>query len=290
MEYWLQVLINGLLLGGVYALGAVGFSLIWGVMDVINIAHGAFIMLGAFVAWALFTGVGLDPFLAIPVIVVLFFGAGYLIQVGLLNKIVEKSIIVTLLITLGLEYILINAAIELWGANFRSVDTAYSSETFVAGFIVVPYVQVATLVIALVAAAVLAYFLKWTNTGQAIRATAQNFGAARLQGINVYQIFAITFGISMALAGVAGVMLSMTQPFSPLIAPALTLKAFVVAILGGLGSVWGAVIGGLTLAIIETLGGELIGVEFQTAIAFVLFVIVLVVRYGSRLGAGEDAA
>jgi branched-chain amino acid transport system permease protein len=290
LEYWLQVLINGLLLGGVYALGAIGFSLIWGVMDIINIAHGAFIMLGAFVTWVLFTGLGLDPFLVIPVIIVLFFGAGYLIQLALLNRIVEKSIIVTLLITLGIEYILINAAIEIWGADFRSVDTAYSSEAFVAGFIVVPYVKLVTLVIALVAAAVLAYFLKRTNTGQAIRATAQNFGAARLQGINVYRIFAITFGISMALAGIAGVMLSMNQPFSPLIAPALTLKAFVVAILGGLGSVWGAVIGGIALAIIETLGGELIGVEFQTAIAFVLFVVVLVVRHGSRVATGESSA
>ena len=289
MDYWLQVLINGILLGGVYALGAVGFSLIWGVMDIINIAHGAFIMLGAYTTWVLVNQAGIDPFLAVPIILVLFFVAGYLIQLGLLNRIVEKSIIITLLITLGIEYILINGAIVGWGADFRSVNTGYSDKAFVAGFIVVPYIKLATLVIAIVAVAAVAYFLKRTNTGQAIRATAENFKAARLQGIKVYRVFATTFGISMALAGTAGVMLSMTQPFSPLVAPSLTLKAFVVAILGGLGSVWGALIGGLALAIIETVGGELVGVQFQTAIAFVLFVIVLVVRHGSKVTTGEEA-
>ena len=284
MDTILQAVINGLLLGGIYAVVALGFSLVWGVMNVINVSHGAFVMLGAFATYWLFVLFGLDPFVGAPLAMVALFVVGYAIQKYVINLVVRAPIYMTLILTFGLDLLIVNLGLIAWSADFRSVNTAYAGQGLVLGPLVIPYARAGTLLVALLASAALFAFMDRTRTGNAIRATRMDIEAAEGVGVRIDRIYALTFAIGAALAGLAGGLISATLPITPIMGLTYTGKAFVVTALGGLGNMGGALIGGIVLGLAETLGATLFGPGYQDAIGYVLLVLILVVRPAGLLG------
>ncbi|MCX8027075.1 MAG: branched-chain amino acid ABC transporter permease [Thermodesulfovibrionales bacterium] len=280
----LQVIINGLLLGGFYALIGIGFSLVWGVTNIINLAHGAIALLGAYLTYYLFVSIQLDPFLSIPLSFVSIFLFGYMLQRFVMNLVVKAQIFILLILTFGLEIFLVNFMTTFFSADFRSVTPSYAGESLVIGEIVIPYIRLAVFFVCVIFAIAMGLFLDKTWTGKAIKATSLDIEAAMMSGINPAKIYAITFGLGSAIAGVSGTLLTLTQAFSPSIAGGLTLRAFIVSILGGLGRIEGALLGGLILGVVETLSSYLIGESYKNAIAFGLMVLVLVLKPSGLMG------
>lgn len=305
MDQFFQALINGILLGGFYAAMVLGFSIIWGVMGVINLAHGEFIMLGAFMAWFLskppqfimdnlrFEGLdpllsflsglgyqGLDPFLTLIIIMPILFALGFLIQKYLINRVVEKPHLVSLLVTFGLSITLANIAKLIFSASPRSVDVAYTG-ALPLGDLTVSNIKAVVFGGALIILVGLFLFLHHTRLGKSIRAAAQNKNAARMVGIEIDRVYAITFALCIAVTGAAGVMISPTQAIFPFMGPPLTLRAFTITALGGLGSIPGALVGGLVLGIIETMIATFvpgIGTNLAIVASFSILVIILITR------------
>ncbi len=273
-----QSLINGILLGGVYACVGIGFSLVWGVTNVINLAHGVMIMLGAYVTFWAYRGLGLDPFLSLPLAMGAMGLLGYLIQRHLVNLVVKSGVFMTLVLTFGLQLVLIDAALFLFSGDYRAVTPTYGGAGLDWGGVVIPYVRLAIFVVSLLLTLGLHLFMMRTRTGHAIRATALNKDAAQLVGVDIGRIYAVTYAIGAALAGAAGSLLSTLYTITPVMGQPLLGKAFVIACLGGLGTMWGSLIGGLILGLAETAGAATIGPAYQQAISFGLLVVILVVR------------
>ncbi len=279
-----QVLVNGLLLGGLYGMMALGMSLIWGVMNIVNIAHGALIMLGAYLTFWTFTLWGWDPFLSLPATIVALFVYGYLIQRFLLNLIVRAQLFLTLLITFGLEVVMVNLARILWSSDLRQVTPTYAATNFEVGGITIPYVRLWVFITTVVLSVLFLLLLERTKLGRAIRATSEELRAARLTGIPVAHIYAVTFGLGAALAGAAGGLWGMLFPITPIMGGGLTLKSFVVAVLGGLGTMMGAIIGGLVLGVAESVTSTYLGPTYPNAVSFGLLVLILIFRPTGLLG------
>jgi branched-chain amino acid transport system permease protein len=288
-----QDLVNGILAGGILAVVALGFSLVWGIMNIINLAHGAFIMLGAYAAYQLFTVFHVDPFLSLPVSFVLLFALGYLIQRFIMNWVARAPVLTTFLLTFGLSLLIVNIALNVWTGDTRGVTTAYSGANFNLGDVTVPWAKLFTLLAALAITGVMQLWLTRSKTGRAIRATSMDIGAAQLSGVRVTEIYAIVFGLGAGLAGVAGTLISLSYALNPSMGDLFLVKAFVVCVLGGLGSVPGALVGGLVYGIVEafatqidvTVGGQHIsGSGLQDAIALVVLLIVLIVRPTGIMG------
>ena len=284
----LQLGINGILLGGIYALMAFGMSLVWGVLNVVNIAHGAFIVLGGYVTYWLFTLFGIDPFLSIPISMILMFGLGYIIQKFIINPIVRAEIFFTLLVTFGIDLILINVAQVFWKTDYRTVDPSYIASSIELGDLFIPISRLAAFIIAVSITLVLLWLLRVTKLGRAIRAVSQDLDAARLSGVNLARTYAVTYGIAAALAGAAGSLLILVTAIYPSVGGPLTLKSFVIAVLGGLGNAWGSLIGGLTLGIAEEFGANYLGETFRNVISFGVLVIILLFRPKGILGKKEQ--
>lgn len=280
----LQILANGLLLGGLYALMALGLALVWGVLNIVNLAHGALIMLGAYVSYFLFVGFGLDPFAALPLTMIAMFIIGYLLQRFLLNLIVRAPMFNTLLITFGLDVVITYLAQLLFSADFRTINPSYAGAHFTLGVVTIPLVRLLAFGLALVLTGLLALFLGRTRVGRAIRATSQNLDAARLYGVSTRSIYALTFALGAALAGAAGGLYGMVSQITPYIGAELTAKSFVIALIGGLDNPLGVIVGGLVLGLAEALGTLYIGPTFSNVISFGLLVLVLIVRPTGILG------
>ena len=274
----LQSLVNGLLLGGVYGCIGIGFSLVWGVTNVINLTHGALIMLGAYVTFWTFQTFGVDPFLTVPVAMAALGGLGWVIQRYILNFVVRSGVFMTLILTFGLQLVLVDAALFAFTADYRSVTPAYGGTGFALGPVVIPYVRLGIFGVSLALTWGLDRFMTRTWTGNAIRATALNRDAALLVGVNIGRIYATTFAIGAALAGAAGALLSTLYTITPVMGQPLLGKAFAIACLGGLGTMWGSLLGGVVLGLAETAGAALIGPAYQQAISFGLLVLILAVR------------
>ncbi len=272
----LQILLNGLFLGAIYVNIAVGFSLAWGVMDVINVAHGTMIVVGAFVTFACFKILGLDPFFSLPVSMAVLFVIGYGSQKYLLNFVVKVGVFLSLILTFGLDLVFMNVLLLIFTGDYRSITPSYSGSSFQIGTLVIPYVRLAILAICIMLTSLLQLFLSKTRTGNAIRATAQNRQAALIVGVDVARVYSITLGISAALAGACGSLISTIQSFTPFEGGFFIMKAFIICVLGGLGNVWGAIIGGLLLGIVETTGATLFGTGFQEAISAIIMILVLI--------------
>ncbi len=280
----LQVLVNGLLLGGLYGMMALGMSLIWGVMNIVNVAHGALIMLGAYLTYWTFTLFGWDPFLALPATIAGLFVYGYVLQRFVLNLIVRAQLFLTLLITFGVEVVMVNLARILWSSDLRQVTPRYAGTNFSVGGLIVPYVRLWVFLATVGLSVVFLLIMERTRLGRAIRATSEELRAARLTGIPVAHIYAVTFGLGAALAGAAGGLWGMLFPVTPTMGSALTLKSFVVAVLGGLGTMMGAIVGGLVLGLAESFSATYIGPTYPNAISFGLLVLILIVRPSGILG------
>jgi branched-chain amino acid transport system permease protein len=274
------------MVGGVYAAVGIGFALVWGIMNVINLAHGALIMLGAYVTFWSFKVAGIDPFVSIPISMAVLFILGWLIQRFLINQVIRAPILITFLMTFGLELIIVDLSLNFFSADNRSVQTFYSGAHWdlAGGQIVLPQVHLYTLLVALALTAVMQLFLSRTRVGNAIRATSMDLDAARLVGIRIRRIYALTFGIGAAAAGAAGSLISLNYAISPGAGEFYTPIAFVVCVLGGLGSINGALVGGLVFGVVQSLSQAFIGPAYQNAIAFGLLIVVLMLRPSGILG------
>jgi branched-chain amino acid transport system permease protein len=274
----LQNAVNGLLLGATYAAVAVGFSLVWGILNVVNLAHGALVMLGAYVIYWLFTTYHVDPLVALPIAGLALSIFGYLLQRLVINQVVRASFLITFLLTFGIELLITNLAQAAWTADIRSVTTAYSGSSLAAGPVTVPVVRLVALGVAVAMAAVLQLVMTRTRLGSAIRATASDLEAARLMGIPTAHVFALTFAIAAATAGVAGGLISLSFPIFPAMGAGYTLVAFVVCVLGGLGSVPGALAGGAALGLLQTYAAAWLGPNYDNIVAFSALILILVLR------------
>lgn len=286
MAYFVQLLVIGLLAGGIYVAVGVGFSLVWGVLNIVNLAHGALVIVGGYLTFELFDAFHLDPFLTLPINAVALFAFGYVVQRGVINRVIRAPLLFTFLLTFGLNLIAINVLLLLFKSDFRSVTPSYSGQGLELGSIVIPYVRLGALGVALVLAAVLAFVLNRTRTGSAIQAVAADRDAAQLVGIDLRHLYGITFGLAAACAGVAGGLIAMIQAITPTAGEPYTLQAFVVVILGGLGRVSATVVGGLVFGLIEAFGQSIpgSGSVFANAIAFGVMVLVLITRPQGLLG------
>jgi branched-chain amino acid transport system permease protein len=284
MTQFLQATVNGLLQGGLLALVAVGFSLVWGVMNIVNLAHGAFVLIGAYVAWKLNQAVGLDALLGMLVAAVSLFLAGYLVQRLLINLVVNAPIWMTLLLTFGLDLLLVNGLVLLFTGDFRSIPTSYGGDGLSLGDVRVPYGRLIGFGIAVGMTLALVFFMNRTRLGLAIKATGMDRGAARLMGVKVRHVYPVTFGLAAGMAGAAGAISGTIDTFSPENAGGFTLQSFVIAVLGGLGNMWGALAGGVLLGVVQAWGGQYLAGTLVNAIAFGVLVIVLVVRPAGLLG------
>ncbi|HEX9469198.1 MAG TPA: branched-chain amino acid ABC transporter permease [Bradyrhizobium sp.] len=279
-----QVLINALVLGCLYACIAIGFSLVWGVLNVINLIHGSFIVLGSYLAWGLYQSLKIPPWYVLIVAAPLFFILGYLLQRLLLNRVITAPVLVTLTLTFGLDLILNNAMIYFFKADYRKLTLSPPIGSVSLFDVVVPVDRLIATASALALTLVLYLVLRRLRVGRAIVAVRLDRDAAVLMGVDVKSIYAIAFGLGAALAGCAGVLMALIFPISPLTSSTFLGKAFVVCVLGGLGSVSGALAGGLLLALVEGVGSATIGPAHATTLSFALLIVFLIVRPQGLLG------
>ena len=278
MEVFLQTLVSGILKGGLYGLIGMGMSLIMGVMGIINLAHGALMMVGMYVTFACFTYAGIDPYLTIFISMPSLFLLGMLIQKYTLNPLMEADSILPenqVLMTVGIAMVLTEVARFIFSSDYKSVRTSYSGATFFIGNISFSVALVAAFFIALAFTLCMFWFLLKTDLGRSIRATAQDKDAARLMGVNSKRITILTFGLGSALVAAAGTILMPVYYLFPDIGGPFTRKAFVITILGGLGSTVGAIFGGLTLGLAEAFGATYIGMAYDDMIGLLIFILVL---------------
>jgi branched-chain amino acid transport system permease protein len=284
MQLLLQTLADGLVLGGIYALSAAGFSLIFGVLHVINLSHGMIVLIGAYLAMIISTTFHIDPLATTPIVMAALFVFGYAYQRWLIQYAVERSELGSMLLTFGVALMLQNVLIWVFSPDTRSITPTYAfSSVHIAGITFEP-VRLAALATSLVLLGLLSLILNRSSLGRIIRATAQQTLAARLCGVNVRHVFALTFAVSAAFAGASGIVIGIVLPFSPMDEATWTLNAFIVVTLGGVGSPAGAIIGGLLLGLISTLTSQYAGPAFPNAAMFLILVIMLLVRPQGLLG------
>jgi branched-chain amino acid transport system permease protein len=274
----LQLVVQGILLGGIYGLIAVGLSLIFGVMGVINFAHGQMIVMGMYVSYWIFVLLGLDPYLSLVIVAAVIFVLGYAIQSTLVNRILDYPEAMQVLPLVSLGLILENTALLFWGPDPRSPQTALSLNTFWIGSVMVDVSRLIAFVVAIVITILIFLFLKKTTSGKRIRAAADNRTGAILVGIKVTRICNISFAIGAATTGAAGALLLPLMPISPHIGHDFTLTAFVVVILGGMGNLLGALVGGLILGMAESLATLFLPATLKQVVSFSFLIIIMLFR------------
>jgi branched-chain amino acid transport system permease protein len=277
-----QIVLNGLMLGAIYACIAVGFSLVWGVLNIINMLHGGFIILGGYLTFFSWLHFGIHPFVSLFPVATLLFGLGYVLQRALINQVISKPVLTTLTLTFGLEMILYNTMNLLFTATPRRV--ALDMGVLNLGDMLLPYDRLASMVLALLLTGLLFLTMRKSKIGRAIVAVRMDKDAASLMGINVPQIYAITFGIGAFMAGACGAIVAVIFPISTSLTGVFLGKAFVICVIGGLGTVPGALVGGLALGLIESITGFWFGPQNAILIGFVLMLVLLVVRPTGLLG------
>jgi branched-chain amino acid transport system permease protein len=283
-----QTVVSGLLLGGVYALVAVGLTLIFGVMRILNFAHGDFLMLGMYFAFFLSVMFGLDPYVSAILALPLFFGLGWLIQSFLIRPVLSAPENIQILLTVGLSLFLQNFALFLFSPDFQSLRLSYGGDTLSIFGISISYVRFIASMVAVSASIALYFFLGRTDTGKALRACAEDRLGAMAVGIHVDRMYNIAFGLGIACVALAGILMTPFFYISPQVGLPFTLTAFVVAVLGGLGSLPGALIGGLIIGLIESLGEiVLLAPSMKQVATFSVFLLILLLRpqglFGGRL-------
>lgn len=281
LQLYLQVLVYGVYVGALYGLAAVGLALVFGVMHILQIAHGSIVMLGAFAAFWFFDLYQIDPLLSVPLVAVLFFFVGILLFKVLFSPMtklrVEAKIKNSMLVAFGLILVLDNLTTMAWTGNMRTVSPSYQGLSFKLGFVQIPYVALISLTLAALLIVGLHFFLRKTVLGKSIRATAQHAEAASFTGINVGSTYSLAIGISTALGATAGVLVLLSSGVDPTIGMDWTLKSMLVAVLAGTGNVGGVFVCGLFFGVLEAIGSMFMG-PFKDTIGLVLFVVVLIWR------------
>jgi branched-chain amino acid transport system permease protein len=268
----------GIMLGGLYALVALGLSIVFGVMRLINVAHGDLVLLASYLAFSIMTYLGLDPILSLVIGIPGLFFIGFFIQKYLLNRAFTISMEAPLIIAFGISIVLQNVFQILWTPLSRGLTTSYTLKSFVMGDLYLPLVYLLDFFVGIIVMIFLHQFLHRTYLGKAITAASQDRGAAQLMGINTKQVYAFAFAIAMAFAAIAGVFLGLTFPFTPQSGVSFLIIAFGVVVLGGLGSITGTFIGGLVMGLAQTLGGHFLGTSAQMLIAYLIVIILLATR------------
>jgi len=273
-----QLTINGLLLGSIYALNAMGLTLIFGVMEIINFAHGEFLMLAMYAAFFVNIWMGIDPYLSVLLVAPTFFIVGVAFQRLLIQPLMNAQEIAQIFATVGLAMVLQNGALFLLSADYQIVRTDYSLESFDVFGVYLSYTRVFAAAAVILVVACLHLFMKETYLGRAIRATAQDRQAAWLMGVNVKRVYLVTTGLGLACVGISGSVLSPVFAVFPTVGNQFGLIAFVVVVLGGMGNLAGAFFGGLIIGLVEAYSGFFLDPALKTVVYFVVFVLILLVR------------
>lgn len=277
-----QILVNGIVLGALYACIAVGFSLVWGVLNVINMMHGSFIILGGYLTFFAWFHLQIDPVLALPMVAAILYLLGFALQYLFINKVVTAPVLTTLTLTFGLDMILYNLMTVYFTATPRRVTMDLGSVEVLGA--VMPKDRLLGMALAFVLTGILYLVMRGSRIGRAIVAVRMDRQAAALMGIQVNRIYAITFGIGALMAGAAGAVFAMVFPVTTNLTGVFLGKAFVICVIGGLGSVPGALVGGIALGIIESFAGYLIGPQHAITLGFVIMLVLLVVRPTGLVG------
>jgi branched-chain amino acid transport system permease protein len=279
MEIFVQSLVSGLLIGGLYAIIGIGMTLIMGVLKIINLAHGQILMVAMYITWVLWKFLGLDPYLSIFITIPVVFVFAEGLSKFLLHPLIEKDSILPenqVLMTVGIGMVLVELARVIFSSDYRSIQTSYTEKTLYVSGISLSFPLVIAFVIALILTIGLFYLLSKTDLGRSIRATAQDKFSATLMGISSAKITILTYGLGSALDAAAGSLLLPVYYLYPDVGPLFTVKAFVITILGGLGSTVGAIAGGIVLGVAETFGATYISSGYRDATGLIIFLIVLV--------------
>ena len=284
LDFYLNVIVAGVLTGSVYGLMALGLSLIFGVMHVVNFAHGEMMVGGMYVAFVLHTVFGVDVIAVLPVVAAVLFAFGYMLQRGLINRFVAAPQHQQFLLLVAIAMILTNAQLMIFGPDARSTQVAYAFDSFEVGPLLLDKVRVYASMIALALIALLYGFLHYTRTGKSLRACADNHLGALVVGLDVNRLYAITFGIGAACVGAAGTLMLLLVDVHPHLAVDYTLLAFVIVIVGGLGSMGGALLGGILIGLSEAMAGVLISPSMKSMFSFGLLIVVLLLRPQGLLG------
>lgn len=278
LEVLLQTIISGLLLGGVYALIAGGLSLIYGVMVIINFAHGEFLMLGLYLSYWGYKIAGIDPYLSLPMVALSLFLFGVFVYRVVIKPALNAIMINQIMITLGLSTLLVGIAMLLWGAQPRNVMLPYSHEGFRFAGLIVNYPRFIALITSIFLTALLYFFLNRTKTGTAIRAVSQSRLAAQFMGIDVDKIYMLTLGIGAALTGIAGSLIINSYPITPTIGWNFSMSAFIIVVLGTMGNYLGAFIASMIIGVAESVGGLIFGNDVRQVISMGVFILVLLIK------------
>lgn len=285
----LQITVSGLLLGGIYSLISVGLTIIFGVVQVVNFAHGELLMLAMYTAYWAFMIYRIDPYASVFIVAPIMFLIGMGIQKVIINPLLKARSEAQIFATVGLSTALQNLTLFLWKADFRSVQTSYQTAVLRWGSLTISYPRLVAFLVAVMATVCLFFFLKMTYPGKALRAIAQNRDAALLMGIDVNKMYVVAFGLGAAAVGVAGALLTPIYYVFPGVGSYFSLTAFIVVVLGGLGDMMGAFWGGLLIGLVEALSGFVIGAALKEAVYFVLFIIVLLFKPEGLFGLGTRA-
>ena len=284
LDLVLNVAVSGILTGLVYGLMALGLSVIFGVVRVVNFAHGEMMTVAMYAATLLFAALKLDPFLAALPVAAAFFAFGYWLQKALINPFVTRPMHSQFILLLAIAIILVNGLLMIFGPDARNVQVDYQLESFEIGGILVDKARLYAAASALVTATALFAFFRFSLTGKAIRACADNYLGAKVVGLNVKHLYALTFGLGSACVAIAGCALSVLLEVTPQLGPAMTLLAFVIVIIGGMGSMAGALLGGVLIGMSEALAGLFIAPSAKSMFSFGLLILVLLFRPQGLLG------
>ena len=282
-----QSLLDGVLMGGVYALAALGLSLIFGVLKITNFAHGAMMTVGMYIVYALASNLGVNPYVALPLAIVVMFALGFLIQRFPIYHIEHAPAHNQLLLTLGLAYIFENVLLVIFTPNYRSLSVAGFEKALKVGELTFAPAKLIAFGVVIVVTAGVYFLLYRTHVGGTIRASAQSDLGARLMGINVRNVRAVAFGIGAVCTGIAGGLLTPIMSIYPTLGESFQLKCFVIAVLGGMGNLWGALVSGLIIGVIESLSGYYLGGSWSEMLIYGVFVLILFIRPTGLFGRGN---
>ncbi len=280
----LQLIVNGVLLGGIYALISIGLTLIFGVVRVINFAHGEFLMLSMYITYFSYELLGLNPYVSLLIGVPLMFLVGMAIDQLIIRPLRDAPAYMQIFATVGLSIVLLNLALLLFSGDYQSINMPFAKRTVQWGGISLTYAKLIIFCAAILVSACLHLILKFTDTGRQIRAIAQDRMAARLMGINLNRIYMLTFGLGTALVGIAGGLILPVYYVFPSVGAYFVLTAFVVVVLGGLGNMTGALLGGFIIGITDSLSGYYIDPSLKEVVYFIIFLIVLLIRPSGLMG------
>ncbi len=281
----LQAVVNGLLIGGIYALVSIGVTLIFGVVKVVNFAQGEFVMIGMYISFFLATRFGIDPLVSLVVSMPVLFVIGVLLQQFLIRRVLPLGDMPQIFLTFALSLVLMNVALLLFTADYRTVQTPYTEAAIHLGGLYVAVAKLIAFVVAMVLSTALWVFLHATDIGKAMRAAAQNRDVAMLMGINPDRVFCVAVGVALALAGAAGSLLMPFYPAYPMVGQVFVLMAFVAVVLGTLGNVTGALIASLMMGVAESLGIQFVGADSGLIVVFLMLLLTLAVRPSGLFGA-----